>query len=935
MNKRQPKMPTSRAALAFLVLELSAPASDAALPDYTEAVGDRVWAEAAKQAKEASGQQHVCGYGTWGDSGQLNQWDQGFSPCWPSTLNVAASWDVKLMARWSMETAQEFGEPNRGQLGPGVNVMRYAWNGRMGEYMSGEDPYLGARMVESQIRAYRKVDHPPLQVVKHWIPNTIEKHRTDMVEVVDERTLFEVYYPPFQAAVDAGVSSVMCSYNLINCTTGMCNAGHVYACANDDILNKHLKKKMGFKGIVMSDWDATKCQAPGSPGCASANTYIQNDVAAEGGLDMEMPGCMSFSGPVTKRAEEKERRLRWAYMVQGREMTGQPMKNKQVLKLMEGIVEKDADADKDEDDNKDKEESSESSKMSDSSSSSWSASSSSSSVSSSASSSSSSSPYSSSSYSKSSSEFLSAARKLEAEAAQGQAAWTTGVYQHNHFGKADYDDKDVGKGYRVKIYGEEWDLCKHEGSENYRSECKLDLADRIISESSVLLKNEGGVLPLKKTDKVALVGATACASDPVAQGGGSGWNGYSCNSVPKVNLRDGIAALTDSTLDCIADASSPILDDVDVAIVAATPEKAAEGSDRSTLQIFPEDADLIRSLVKKGKSVVVVINAPGPMITSTWEEGVAAILVTWLPGQQNGKGIAMTLYGEKYGAASASGRLPFTFPKCISKACPMKDELASVALGDRVEDDSVRVFSEKALVGYRWYHAKQMEVSYPFGFGLFAYGTAQVEYSGAVAFPETEGDSVSVSLGVTMSHDGPIEGYEVPQLYLSMPSSVPGSPESKPQWVLKGFQKVLLKPNAPLEVSFELTQRDLSYWDDSPGRSEWVMATGLFEACIGANFRDAIEPGRGSCIEFTIAAPLEPMEAVEEHGGLPPLGLDPLGSIPIGGMTMFLYLGGLILVLFVVRSARNRLRSREVDPLAINQESLNLVDSDHDASNIE
>ena len=67
-------------------------------------------------------------------------------------------------------------------------------------------------------------------------------------ENVDERTNFEMYYPPFQAAVDAKVGSVMCSYNLVN---------GVHACMNDETLNSHLRDIMGFEGYVMSDWGAT------------------------------------------------------------------------------------------------------------------------------------------------------------------------------------------------------------------------------------------------------------------------------------------------------------------------------------------------------------------------------------------------------------------------------------------------------------------------------------------------------------------------------------------------------------------------------------------------------------------------------------------------------------------------------------------------------
>ena len=108
------------------------------------------------------------------------------------------------------------------------------------------------------------------------------------------------------------------------------------------------------------------------------------------------------------------------------------------------------------------------------------------------------------------------------------------------------------------------------------------------------------------------------------------------------------------------------------------------------------------------------------MITSPWDTLVAAVLVTWLPGVQNGNGIARALFNSGY---EASGRLPFTFPKCRSDSCSREDEAASVALGSWLTGDkSYLTFSDRGLFGYRYYHAKGAEVSFPFGFGLFAYG---------------------------------------------------------------------------------------------------------------------------------------------------------------------------------------------------------------------
>jgi len=88
-------------------------------------------------------------------------------------------------------------------------------------------------------------------------------------------------------------------------------------------------------------------------------------------------------------------------------------------------------------------------------------------------------------------------------------------------------------------------------------------------------------------------------------------------------------------------------------------------------------------------------------------------------------------------------------------------------------------------------------------------------------------------------------------LYLSFPSSIPGDAKSKPEWVLKGFEKKLVRPDEPVTVSFQLSERDLSYWDDAPGRSLWVCAPGEFRVCVGANSRDAIDPQKGSCTSFS------------------------------------------------------------------------------------
>jgi beta-glucosidase len=131
-------------------------------------------------------------------------------------------------------------------LAPGLNLYRLPQGGRNFEYLSGEDPYLGYVYAQSAVKGIQ--DQHVMAVAKHFIANEQETGRNYTNVLVDERTRFEMYYPPFEGAIQAGVGSIMCSYNKIN--------DH-YACENNGTLNQDLRNTLGFKGFVMSDWNAT------------------------------------------------------------------------------------------------------------------------------------------------------------------------------------------------------------------------------------------------------------------------------------------------------------------------------------------------------------------------------------------------------------------------------------------------------------------------------------------------------------------------------------------------------------------------------------------------------------------------------------------------------------------------------------------------------
>ena len=122
--------------------------------------------------------------------------------------------------------------------------------GRNFEYLSGEDPYLGYVLSQPAVKGIQ--DQNVMANAKHYVNNNQETDRTTIDENVDERTRFEMYYPPFEGAIEAGVGSVMCSYNLVN---------GVHACENNSTMNTDLRTKLGFKGYVMSDWGATHSMA--------------------------------------------------------------------------------------------------------------------------------------------------------------------------------------------------------------------------------------------------------------------------------------------------------------------------------------------------------------------------------------------------------------------------------------------------------------------------------------------------------------------------------------------------------------------------------------------------------------------------------------------------------------------------------------------------
>lgn len=170
----------------------------------------------------------------------------------PAAIGLAASWDPSLAETFGEIAARESADRGESVIeAPGVNITRVPENGRNFEYF-GEDPYLAGRLAVGEIRGIQ--GQRVIAEVKHYDANNQETNRKTVNEVIDERTLREIYLPAFEAAIREGhAASVMCAYPSVNGQFG---------CENVHQLKDILRGEWGFQGFVQSDYTATHGTIP-------------------------------------------------------------------------------------------------------------------------------------------------------------------------------------------------------------------------------------------------------------------------------------------------------------------------------------------------------------------------------------------------------------------------------------------------------------------------------------------------------------------------------------------------------------------------------------------------------------------------------------------------------------------------------------------------
>ncbi len=350
-------------------------------------------------------------------------------------------------------------------------------------------------------------------------------------------------------------------------------------------------------------------------------------------------------------------------------------------------------------------------------------------------------------------------------------------------------------------------------------------ARKVAAQSMVLLKNNG-ILPLKKNGKVAVIGELA--RTPRYQGAGSSHinptkldnaleelqkSGYDVEFAKGYELK-GKKAKKNAELAAEAAQLAARCESV-LLFIGLTDEYEAEGFDRTHMNLPAAHDALVNEILKVNKNVVVVL-AGGSPVEMPWNDGVAAILNSYLGGQAGAGAVADIISG----AVNPSGKLPETYPMTYADTPAVNNFPGNPA--------SVE-YRESVYIGYRYYDKAKKAVRYPFGYGLsyttFEYSDIKLDKAAM-----SENDTLTVTFRV--KNTGDVSGYETAQLYVADKESTIYRPEKE----LKAFKKVWLNPGETKEISLVLNKRAFAFYNVNI--NDWCVESGDFDILVGASSAD-------------------------------------------------------------------------------------------------
>lgn len=406
--------------------------------------------------------------------------------------------------------------------------------------------------------------------------------------------------------------------------------------------------------------------------------------------------------------------------------------------------------------------------------------------------------------------------------------------------------------YKLGLFDDPYRYCdsKRAETEIYTDANRM-AARKAASESFVLLKNEGNILPLRKDAKIALIGPLAdnrlnmCGTWTVAgdfEKAISVLDGIGMvTGKPKlITLARGTNVVADSVLEsCIGMFGKPTgwdsrpagimieeavkaaeKSDVVVAILGEASESSGECSSITNIELPSNQRDLLKALLKTGKPLVMVLFTGRPLAI-TWEhENVPAILNVWFGGSEAGAAVADVLFGD----VVPSGKLTATFPRNTGQIPVFYNHKNT---GRPLPEGQ---WFTKFLTNYL---DVPNEPLYPFGYGL-SYTT--FSYSDLTLSKSTMKPDDTIEVTVKVTNTGNYDGKEVVQLYIR---DMVGT-TTRPVKELKGFQKVFLKKGETKHVKFTIGVEDLKFYNYD---LDFVAEPGEFRVFAGGNSRDVLEAG--------------------------------------------------------------------------------------------